>query len=87
MYAANVYFQPPASLEIKYPCIIYERDSGDTVYADNNPYIHRTRYQVKVVDRDPDSEIPGKIAMLPLCRFDRHYVTDNLNHDIFNIYY
>ena len=47
--ACRAYFQPPASKEIQYPCIVYER-----------------------------SEISAH---------DRHFTADNLNHDIFNLYY
>lgn len=83
----NVYFQPPETVKMKFPCIIYKRSSGDTQFADNNPYIHRLRYQITVIDSNPDSDIPGKIAMLPMCVFDRHFTSNNQNHDVFNIYY
>lgn len=83
----NVYFQPPTSLKLKYPCIIYQRTSGDTQFSDNNPYIYTKRYQIIHIDPNPDSEIPRKIAMLPMCKHDRTYTADNLTHDVFNIYY
>lgn len=83
----NVYFQPPESFKLNYPCIIYRRNSGKTQFANNKPYTHRLEYTLTVIDKDPDSEIPGKVAMLPMCTFERHYIADNLNHDIYNIYY
>ena len=83
----NVYFQPPESLKLNYPCIVYERSSGDSQFADNHPYIHTTRYKITVIDADPDSEIPGKVARLPMCTMDMHFTKDNFNHDVFNIYY
>lgn len=83
----NIYFQPPETLKIKYPCIIYKRSSMDTIYANNKPYRHKKRYSVTIIDRNPDSVIPGKIAELPLCSFDTHFTKDNLNHDIYSIYY
>ncbi len=86
-WADHVYFQPPSNIRLKYPCIIYNKSYGDTKYADNNPYIFNIRYQITVIDRDPDSQIPGLIAMLPMCSADRCYISDNLNHDVFNIYY
>lgn len=85
--APNVYFQPPANLTMKYPCIRYERDGRDTKFADNKPYKHKKRYQVTVMDQDPDSEIADKVADLPLCIFDRHFTADNLNHDVYNLYF
>lgn len=83
----NVYFQPAENLKLSYPCITYSRDFADTKFADNNVYLRKKRYVVTVIDRDPDSDIPDKIAQLPMCLFDRFFVADNLNHDIFNIYY
>ena len=82
-----VYFQPPENLKMTYPCIIYRRNKIETSFADNNPYSLAKRYQVMVVDRNPDSDIPDKIARLPMTIFDRHYVAENLNHDVFNIYF
>lgn len=83
----NVYFQPPATVKIQYPCIIYTRHQDRTNHADNVKYQTRKSYQVTVVDKDPDSLIPDKVFHLPLCRFDRHYTADNLNHDVFILYY
>lgn len=83
----QVYFQPPASLRMKYPCIRYKLNDADTIFADNNPYVRHKRYEVVVIDPDPDSKIPDKISNLPMCLFDRHYTSDNLNHFVFKIYY
>lgn len=83
----KVYFQPPTNVLIEYPCIIYHRDYAQTIFADDNPYRHTKRYSVTVIDRDPDSNIPGKVAMLPMCIFDRFYTSDNLNHDVYNLFF
>ena len=83
----NVYFQPPTNVQLKYPCIVYKRDFADTKFADNEPYAHKRRYMVTVIDQDPDSEIPGKIAALPMSLFNRFYTVDNLNHDVFSVYF
>lgn len=83
----NVYFQPPANIVMQYPCIVYSRDSGNTIFADNNPYRFEKRYSVTVIDRDPDSPILDKIADLPKSSFTRHFTADNLNHDVFMIYF
>lgn len=83
----NVYFQPPESLKMNYPCIVYKRDNANTEFADNHPYAHMRRYMVTVIDRNPDSDIPLKVAALPLCRFSRFYTADNLNHDVYNLFF
>ena len=83
----NVYFQPPSTIRMSYPCIVYSRESIDTRFANDLPYDHDIRYQVTVIDRNPDSDIPDKIGQLPMSLFDRHYVADNLNHDVYNLYF
>jgi hypothetical protein len=83
----KVYFQPPATIKMVYPAIVYARDDENAAFADNAPYRRTKRYQVTVIDRNPDSDIPDKIAELPLCTFSRHFVVDNLNHDVFNLYF
>ena len=85
--STNVYFQPPANVQMQYPCIVYKRDSAGTKFADNGLYQHMKRYQITVITRDPDSNIPDKIASLPLCAFNRFFVANNLNHDVFNLYF
>ncbi len=83
----NVYFQPPPSIQLSYPCVIYQRDDLQTDFADNQPYGHNKRYLVTVIDRNPDSDIPAKISALPKCSYDRFYTADNLNHDVFNLFF
>lgn len=83
----NCYFQPPANKKLQYPCIIYKRTNNSTYYGDNDPYMITTRYQLIVVDKDPDSTITPEIEKLRMCTFDRNYSVDNLHHDVFTIYY
>ena len=83
----NVYFQPPPNIKMQYPCIVYRRNSAVTQFADNKLYKNTKRYQVTVIDENPDSDIPDKVANLPLCAFDRFFTADNLNHDIYNLFF
>ncbi len=84
----NVYFQPPATVLMRYPCIVYRRMTGKDDYADNLIYKNKLLYLVTVIDSDPDSETPKTLHQtIPYCRFDRFYTSDNLNHDVFNVYY
>lgn len=83
----NVYYQPPASVLMKYPAIVYSRYDIENFHANNGVYGQVTAYQVTVIDKNPDSEYVKKISTLPLCMYDRHYVSDNLNHDVFTLYY
>jgi len=83
----QVYFQPPPTVQMEYPCIVYRRDYELTRFADDRPYSRKKRYQVTVIDRQPDSDIPDKIAELPLCVYDRFYTAENLNHDVFKLFF
>lgn len=82
----HVYFQPPANVKMQYPCIVYARDNASTEFAGNFPYRYHKRYQVTVMDTDPDSPYPDKVARLPMCLFNRHFTADNLHHDVFILY-
>ena len=82
----NVYFQPPETLEMLFPCLIYSTNDLDTKWAGNRPYGIRKAYSIVYVDPDPDSDVPDRLAELPLCRFNRFYTSDNLNHWAFTLY-
>lgn len=86
-FTPNVYFQPPENVELKYPCIVYQRDDLVTRHANNEPYKQEQRYMVTVIDSDPDSEIPSEVAKLPKCSFDRFYTADSLNHDVYQVFF
>jgi hypothetical protein len=83
----HVYYQPPVNIQIAYPCIVYSISNIDTKFADNIPYMRQKRYDLTVIDKDPDSMIVDKVGCLPRCSFDRMFVSDNLYHWTFSIYY
>lgn len=83
----NVYFQPPESLKLNYPAIVYKRSNIQNTFADDNVYKQSYFYEITVIDRKPDSQITRKLSKLPKIRFDRSFNYDNLNHDVFTIYY
>lgn len=83
----HTYFRPPASMKMKYPAIRYNRKVIENRHANNGVYIQNNAYEVIVIDTNPDSIYVKKVSMLPHCRHERHYVSDNLNHDVFTIYH
>ena len=83
----NVYFQPPASIKMKYPAIVYARKNVSKVCANDHVYRQLPEYELTLIDPNPDSEFIDKILELPYCSFDRHFTSDNLNHDVFSINY
>lgn len=82
----SVYFQPPENIEIDYPCIIYSIKNVRNTYADDAIYGQDFYYELIVVDSDPDSEIFRKLCRIPKCKFVNSYISDNLNHFVFNMY-
>ena len=83
----NVYFQPPESIKLQYPAIVYSRSNIDNTNADDAMYTQNRSYEVTVIDANPDSSIVDRLSRIPKCRFDRHFSSDNLNHDVFTLYF
>ena len=84
----NVYFQPPESIKMNYPAFLYILVYIENQYANDGVYLSHRRYSVTVIDKDPDSEIVGKVSALQNCKFDRPpYQKDNLNHYVFTLFY
>lgn len=83
----NVYYQPPESISMNYPAIVYSRDEIDKKSANNSTYLLTNRYEVIVIDRLPDNPVIKKLMQLPMCNYERGYKNDNLNHDVLTLYY
>jgi hypothetical protein len=84
---SRVYFQPPTTVKLEYPCIIYKRSNRKDFFSNDRIYLDMKRYSVTVVDKNPDSLIPDKILELQYCAFSSHFAIDGLNHDIYTLYY
>lgn len=83
----NVYFQPPASVSMRYPAIRYDLKDFRTKSANNSStYVLSTGYEVILITREPDTEYLPKLLQLPYCRFGRYYKADNLHHYTVTIY-
>lgn len=84
----NVYYQPPASIKMTYPCIRYYKKGNDVVHADNKVYRLVNKYEGIVIDQNPDSEIADAILQhFEMCSLGQGYPADNLNHFPFTLYY
>lgn len=80
------HFQRPSNRNMVYPAIVYRLADVNTSFADNIPYIAVDSYQLTLIDRDPESKYLEEIKKLPKASFVRFFVTDNLNHWVYNIY-
>lgn len=83
----NVYFQPPESVKMKYPAIVYSLNNIENTFANNSVYAQQTSYEIIVIDENPDSTIVTAVSRLPMCAFNRTYKSDNLNHIVFTLYF
>ena len=83
----NVYYQPPESMKLNYPAIVYHKAKPEFKRANNNQYLRYNSYTITVIDRKPDNEVIDKLLELPLCSYDRNFKTNNLEHDVLTLYY
>lgn len=82
----NVYYNPPESVKMRYDAIVFNRSGIENDFANNSVYGQLYRYEVTTITEDPDAPIIDKISRLPMCSFDRHFVSDNLHHNVFRLY-
>lgn len=82
----NVYYNPPSSVKMVYDAIVFKRSGIENTNANNKVYGQSHRYEVTTITNDPDAPIIEKISKLPMCSFDRHFVSDNLHHNVFTLY-
>lgn len=83
----NVYYQPPESIKMEYPAIVYSKANIRSRFANNAAYSFSDSYDVSVISKRPDHPVIRKLLALPYCSYDRHYKADNLNHDKLTLYW
>lgn len=84
----HVYFQPPESVKMVYPAIVYNLSDFSLRPADDRNYVTNKRYTVTYIHRDPDSTLNEPMFdTFRMCSFERRFVNDNLYHDVYSIYY
>lgn len=96
----EVYFQPSYDAGIgegtpyiitgiEYPCFIINRTSAYQPKANDKTYLFRPAYEITYINRDePDPEMLYKVGQhFSNCNYQRHFVSDNLHHDVWLIYY
>lgn len=82
---SNVYFDPPESFKLKYPCIVYSFSGLMGSHADNDRYITYKRYMLNYITPDADDSMVDTIEALPFCRLSSPYVADGLFHNPYEI--
>lgn len=83
----NVYFQPPESVKIKYPAIVYQIENIDQKFANDMTYNKDRAYLLMLIHSDPDNDIIEKLLFaFPKIRFDRTYDSDNMHYYVYVLY-
>lgn len=84
----NVYFQPPSNKRMFYPCFVVTLGSASQEMADNKTYLFTDRYSITYISYDFDDDMRRRVVEhFSMCKFDRHFVEDTLQHYIFSLYY
>lgn len=85
----NVYFQPPANIQMEYPCIVYHKVGKARYFGDNIIYYSQQEYRLTVMDYDdPDLKVADRIEeYFQHCAIEQYYTADNLNHASIKLYY
>lgn len=84
----HIYFQPPPTIQMEYPAIVYSLSDAHQRQANNKNYLITKRYTLTFIHRDPDVDlINDMLSSFELCSYDRRFVNDNLYHDVYSLYY
>lgn len=84
----NVYFQPPSSVTLKYPCIIYSLSRTDVARADNRNYIKTNEYHVKHIFKSLSNELKDQLLEnFQMISHDARFVADGMYNDEFTLFY
>lgn len=71
-----------------HPCIVYRRSPGSHEHADNKLYHYTQQYELTLISRDPDTNTARmQLLALSMCKHDVSFAAENLNHDVFSIYF
>lgn len=85
--SSNVYYQPPASVQMNYTAIVYSLDGIEDKYANDETYSRLRKYKVVVISKRPDDPVIDKLLNMKYCSWVTNYTMDNLYHDVFTLYY
>lgn len=86
--STNVYYDPPESIKLKYPCIIYHQTSGDHAYSGNKTYLYTPSYEITTISKDADDNfVERMVSEFEMIRHGSRYTAENLYHDTFTLYW
>lgn len=84
----NRYFQPPETIKMSYPAVVYDLYRLNQRFADDKPYRKLPCYSVSIITKSADVDyIDTMLDSFRYCSLERVYVADNLQHYNFILYY
>ena len=88
LQSKNVYYDPPESFKMNYPCVRYSPSEPYQKHANDKNYSKTNRYDGIIMDYDADSKIPDNLLEhFSMFRLGKPYRVNNLNHFPFTLYY
>lgn len=83
----KVYFQPPESIRLEYPCIVYSIKNHGFNHANDDKYIGVDKYEAVLIQKTYNESLIKSILRMKFCSHDAEYLNDNLYHDAFTIFW
>ena len=83
----NVYYDPPESFKLKYPCIVYYLEGFSDLPADNLTYRRMRRYNMTYITTDSEDPVAEKLADIRYCTLSRPFAVSDLFHFAYVLYY
>lgn len=81
------YYQPPTNVKLNYPCIVYNRQVGHDIKADDIRYVGWNSYLVTVIEKEPDSAVSDTVLdLFQHSQEVNYFQNDNLYHSVLKIY-
>ena len=87
-FCPTVYFQPPANIQMIYPCIVYHKTNINRHFAGNAIYSSLQGYLLTVIDSDPDTPVPEELqSNFQYCVITQTFHLDSMNNTNLTLYY
>lgn len=86
--SANVYWQPPESIKLKYPAIVYDLYRVNQRFGSDRQHIDYPGWSITIIDLNQDVDwVQKMLEAFRYCSLERVYIADNLAHYAFIVYY
>lgn len=81
----KVYYCPPSTLKMTYPCIVYSKTDIASTRANDTSYLLHDRYNVTLISKTPDDPRIRQLLSIPGASYSNGYISDGLCHDVVTI--